>query len=275
MKRWEKFELECCDYLNREMEEHGLCFRKKGGSNSYEGDIEVLRQADELPIGKIETKLCPAQSGQFSISEQDSGYVFSEKNVWPDSLFTEKIIRFINEHFEEFQEVKQKGIPLLCNQKWLTEWVKEHYRRKSTDYIMTSHTLHSYKRIFPIDQIDDMFQVRAVVRRKKSGSRHLPKKEREKAKSDLHLHSQKELFAFKEFISEESKTYTYIESKNPLKTKQLSFGEGYYLSKDKHSEKYYIKKKSGTNNINVVFSLKYKGEKCSGGLEYIEEFLGS
>jgi hypothetical protein len=266
MKRWEKFEIECCDYLNKKNTCQTVYFQNQGGSNAWVSDIDIRRKETDSLVGKVEIKLCPAQSGQFSLTHD---YRFSEKNACPMNEHTQNIIGFIKEHPDLYRHVNKRGIPILCNEAWLYDWVKTHYRQKATAFIMTSTRLHGCKRIVPIDQIEEYFHVRAVVRRKRSGSRHVPIKERSIVCDQLLRHSEKVGFTFT-LGREKRKTFAYIDQ--PMALRDLSFGDGYYLSETR-SNRYYIRKKSNTNNINVVFSLRYKGERKEEGWQYIRNFI--
>lgn len=258
MKRWEQFEEDCCTYLNEQWGGEGVHFVKKGGSNAYDGDIDVVRTLSGKVLGKIETKLCPAQSGQFTLSEEDGRYRYSASNVYPENENAQKIVEWVNENRGDFLRVGQSGIPLTCPQAWLADWVAEHYRKKHVYFVITSSSLSAPKRIVPIHLLQEVFDITAVVRRKKSGSRHLPAKER----TALLLRLAEEA-PVQSVLPKENKTLVYFD-RDP----DPNAVEGYFLSRQS-SGGYYIKKKGTTNGVTLIFSLRLKkevgGQKTKGG----------
>lgn len=275
MKRWETFEEECYDYLQEMLESYKVQVKKQGGTNAYSEDLYVHSVPRDELIGSVETKLCPAQSGQFSLEWEEGTFSFSKANGFPPNQWSDAIIRYLNQDPDRFDTVTQNGIPLRCEEGWFYEWVKEHYRQKATPFIITSDDLGSFKRVVPIEEIERWFSVSGVVRRKKSGSRYVPQKEREHAFWELLLHSEQLGIDIEELEVDGEKVWVSFEDEPLLTYAQCSFGDHYYLSKDPEKERYAMKRKGYTNSPTVVFSLTYIGEKEDGGVYHLKRFFAS
>lgn len=247
-KRWQVFEQQALKYL--EVNYPDKIYNKIGGSNSTKGDIQVFNGSDTY-LYDIEIKLCPCQAGQFVLCDEGSYYSYSQRNKHQENIFSSSIISYINEDFKTFQSVSQRGFPILANEDILYNYLISHFRNKNCKYIITSNSLNSELFFFPIENIPEYLSVNAYLRRKKSGSRKLPKKEFNTALECLqrnHIYSPDNIEIGKELLY-----YSDIS----LDTPNLYFGESYYLSEIKDNL-YKVRKISNTNNPNVIFSLNLK-----------------
>lgn len=262
MKNWEKFELNTLNYLRQNINIKNVFIKGIGGGNSHENDIEIYFKKKKL--FSIETKLSPSQSGQIVIYENNSKYVLSQNMVF-DNKYSNEIIEYLNDNF---QETKINNFELKCSKDLIFRWIKNHYKEKGVFFIITSNSIDDDYSILKIDDIQTKFCVSGILRRKKSGTSHLPKKE---------LNISTELKSFlktknieSEIITEGKKTS--LITNQEIKDEYLYFKENYFLSKTSYNirHKYNLKKRSKTNNLNVVFNLRYIGEGENSGINLLK-----
>lgn len=108
MAIWEKFEIQCTDYLNRKFGTYAR-FIHQGGADSTVSDILV-----ETKRGKsfyIDVKHSPAQCGQFVLLPdlETCTFKYSRQNVNPINRYAEIIIDYMNEDFDAFREAGTAG----------------------------------------------------------------------------------------------------------------------------------------------------------------------
>lgn len=271
MKDWKKFEKEATSYLNERYNSSSLKFENYGGSNSNKADIKVYKNDNH--IFNVEAKLSPSQSGQFVVKIKDDKFVFSSKNVSAKNEYSDKIVEYLNQNFELYNSVEQSSIEIDCPVKLLENWIIRHYKNKDSEFIITSNEVKGFKAIVPIEEVPEYFNVNANLRRKRSGIRHLPKSQREDIKELLEDYLADLDISISQFKPEGKKTSITI-SKS-LSRDERYFGEdNFYLSPDRdENNKYFIKKRSMTNNINVIFSLEYVGSSENSGFETFEEYI--
>lgn len=257
MQNWEKYEINSCKYLNDSISIKNIVFNRKGGSDSNENDIEVLFKGQKL--FSIEAKLSPSQCGQIVLIEDIKGnYEISSKMKYTNP-FSKKIVDKIN-----------RGIDLLPNDIDLFNWVKEHYRSKNSLFFITSTQVNGFNVIKPISNIDECFNVTAVVRRKRSGTRSIPKREHQNVEKELLLHLKKIKIKRFSFIKGGKDLFLIIEEECYLISDDLYFGK-FFLSFTGSGKKYRVKVRATTNNLNVVFSIQYNGVIESSGLNYLND----
>jgi hypothetical protein len=258
MENWKIFENNACNALKEKFRDLPIDFKTTGGSNAFESDIKVLK--DEKPLFSIEAKLSPSQSGQFVLIGNNDVYELSTKTRYETNEFVETIIKHINENKESYILDNQKGTNINLDQAILFSWVKEHYRRKHSHFIITSHQTDGPKAVIPLDEIDKKFTITACLRRKKSGSSNVTKKHMPQALASLQTHMNRLGLAFADngptYIPGKKKHVVFF-NKRITSSSDLSFGGNLYLSP--LDEGYVLKKKSSTNNPNVIFSLNYIG----------------
>ena len=122
----------------------------------------------------IDVKLCPAQCGQFVlIPNRDENHFEYGKNKLKHSKYTDVILDYMNDHFDEFCDAGTKGKEIDLSSDILFGWIKETYLNKGVLFFMPNES------IIPIDRIDQHFDVSAVYRVKKSGSGSVNNKEKE------------------------------------------------------------------------------------------------
>lgn len=247
-KRWQIFEQQSLKYLETKYPNN--VYKIIGGSNSTMGDIQVFNES-HIHLYDIEIKLCPSQAGQFVICDEGTCFSYSKRNKHQQNIYSSSIISYINKNFERFQGVTQSSIPILVNEDILYNYLISHFKNKNCKYIIASNGLNSEIFHFPIEKIPEYLIVNAYLRRKKSGSRKLPKKEYSIASSLLQTS-----YSHLPGIIELGKDLLY-QPDTPLDTTNLYFGDSYYLSEIKENT-YKVRKISKTNNPNVIFSLQIK-----------------
>lgn len=281
MQNWKLFEQEACDYLRSSFKDYPFTFECRGGSDSTLSDICVLKKG--VPLFYIEAKLCPAQSGQFTLSDNisrdgNTTFEYSRENEFPINNYSKQIIQYINRNSSAYSTVKQSGLDLPCSREILFGWVTQHYKSKNSKFIITSKSLKGFKAIVPIDDFGKWFTVTACVRRKKSGTSDVPQYQFDLAK-------QVSRRVFEEELGFKIHNFEVIEGKrgkrlvlNPssnvsLKRNQRYLPDSMYLSKDSSDKnRFIISKRSPTNNITVVFSVNYM-DSSSRGLDELEKEL--
>lgn len=265
MEKWEQFEFNSIEYLNGKLNELGFQCTGTGGKNSNSSDIAILK--DGKFIFNIEAKLSPSQSGQIVIIKKDDNYEISEKSK-SDNSNSKKIIENINVNFETYNKNNPKYFELnLIDKQIIYDWVKEHYTNKKSYFIITSTSLNSFYSIIPIDEINKFFTISGVVRIKRSGTRYVPLKDIDKVKILVDNHFNSIAITNFEISLNDKKLIIKLNNNLKLKSADRYFNE-YYLSPiENYPDEFYIKVRSNTCNLNIVFSLQYIGSKDFFGLD--------
>lgn len=262
MKNWEKYEQLALEYLQKSINIDGISFKREGGFNSNESDIDAFHSI-RGKLFSIEAKLSPSQSGQIVVEDKNNKYDLSDKRKY-NNKYSAKIIDYLNS--DSFVISKNEVDCLNIDESILANWVKEHYSKLGVEYIITSNKLDSFHAILPVSNLDKYFEVGAVLRRKRSGTRHVPIKDRNTAKLDLKKHLSNLNMNECEFSISNKKLLVKINTTTELIKSDLYFGK-YFLSPNGGPNNYIIKVRSGNNKLNIVFNLKYKGVESNIGLD--------
>jgi hypothetical protein len=267
MKDWEKFEIQASKYLSSIINHYDFKVIKTGGSDSTANDIIVLHKGN--PSFSVDAKLSPSQCGQFVLLESnDSEFVLSDKMIY-ENKFTFDIVNKI-----EYNNLKSSSlVKLEIEQSLLIDWIKFHYLNKGVKYLITSTGLNSFHAIIPIKDIGSYFEFSCVLRKKRSGTRGVPKRDRENVLNLLNEHLKNISLENLSIINEDSGIYILKPpTKRSLSRNDLYF-DNYFIS-ESNPKMYEVKVRASTNNPNVVFSLKYKGPNVDFGkkefLDYIK-----
>lgn len=247
MKKWQKFEKDCYDYLNMKYGNEAT-FVYEGGSNSNISDIHATTKD-----GKdfyIEAKKCPAQCGQFVLTpnKENKEFIFSENNATVNNKYSEKIINHMNAFYEQYANAGKKGEKISFNgsEDIFINWIKDMYRQKNVKYFITNNF-----KIVPMEKLSDYFTVEAVYRAKKSGSSNPSKKNINGLIEYLHNNK----FNITDIKMDGKKLYVY--STECLDGLKFLFLENEYMFR-LNDNKIEIRKLSNTCNSNVIFKLKKK-----------------
>lgn len=263
-KNWKIFEEKSKDYLNTELKFSLINVKLGGGSNSIIPDL-ILHDKDDNKLFSIEAKLSPSQAGQIVIQKSNNRISLSEKSKSANK-YSEIIINKLNSDLilTESKLSNYQELDMLDNN-LLSDWIKEHYSNKGSKFIITSSKLESYYAIIPINEIDIFFEIKAIMRHKRSGTVDVPNKEKS--------------IVTKEIIKNLGKTAKFeilgkklILNISDKKIKSNYFGQ-YYFSKIAEN-KFRIVKRSNTNNLNIIFTLKYIGLEENNGLDKLLKCLG-
>lgn len=152
----------------------------------------------------------------------------------------------------KYKDVKQNGIQVNILEEDAFNWIIEHYKNKEVQWLISSNstTLTEMDTLFiPIEEINSYFDVKIVLRRKKSGSQNLPKKEKEVFLKML----RKKGYNY-ESSDWDGKYFKVLISS--LKDEIVEIDR--YLLKKREDNWYRVTKKSLTNNPNILFELKLK-----------------
>ena len=265
MERWKQFEINSSNYLNNVLNIDDIKTSTDGGGNSRETDIKLYHKSNLL--FSIEVKLSPSQSGQFVVKFKNNKFFLSEENHSLNS-YSSKIIEVLNEKKLDYNG---EHLHIDCGDDLCFKWIKNHYLKKGVEFLITSDSIDSFYSIIPLSRINDFFQVSCVIRKKKSGTSDIPIKDRlgveklikEYLKSINHL--------VENIHYDNKKMYLY--TNRVINKSELTVSDSIFLSKQEENFKYRIKKRSSTNNPNVIFSLKYTGDKKNSGLIYFKNHI--
>jgi hypothetical protein len=261
MADWQEFEKNATSFLDKYFKDTNINFVNQGGSDSTTSDIKMYQQNNL--IGTIEAKYIPSQSGQIVVLSDGSKFIFSNgsKNTINDN--TNIIIEHINNNYNYYKNVKTAGLPINVKEEVLFNWVKETYKNKNVSWIVSSNQYNNLSKntvlLIPLEEINQYFNISAVLRRKKSGTAHLAV-----SSETLFIEKLKDIVNEEDYeLSCDGKKYL-LKLKKELDSKYIS--EEYFLSNTNVENEFYVKKRSGTNNPNIVFSLNYKN-----GLDFKDE----
>ena len=238
MKNWELFELECFKYLKKKYPNKKVIYH--GGSDSTKADIQV----DDI---FYECKYCPSQCSQFVVYFCDNIFRYSAKNKNAENKFSRNIINFMNSDIINFsnEAIKNKIIKYPGCEEDFFGCIKEFYRRKNVKYFITNNFL-----IIPLEDIDQYFNVSAVYRAKKSGSR----KPSNKIIDELMVYINSTYNP--ESVSYDGKNLLVNATNNLDKVKFNFNGFDFMFSKVDNS--YVVRQLSKVDNKNVIFSITLK-----------------
>lgn len=256
MDNWEIFEIAATNFLNNYFKSSGVRFDNDGGTNSTVSDIQLFK--DDERIANIEAKYSPSQAGQIVLLFNNDTFVLSEASKNIENDFTHQIIEYMNQNYQTFKDVGTSGISINIDQGILFNWVKQTYQDKGSNWIIAStkyqNLLESDLLLVPIMDIDQYFNISATFRRKRSGTAHLPQSRVEEFKSQFNN------ITTNYTLNKDGKKYKL---KTNINIPSLTISNDYFLSRINQSE-YYVKKRSLTNNANVVFSLVLNETKFQG-----------
>ena len=253
LKRWEVFENDCFYYLNNKYLKQNIEFIKAGKSNSKCSDIKALK--DKKDIFNIEIKMKSSQSSQFALRIENDKFIYSNLNQNNNNEYSKKIIDYLNLNYETYKNINQSNIEINLPSELYKDWINSHYNKLNTKFIITGNK--NNKIILPIESIDKYFKIRCFLRKKKSGSRKLPKSDYDIVEKYI-----------KENIDESFSTFNinkefYIEFDTEIK-KDIKFNiedNLYMLAPCKNNNICIVRKLSNTNNPTVIFSLKLYNDK--------------
>lgn len=266
MENWKKFEIESENFLKNLLQEEGYSVLRKGGNNSNDPDIEILKNGKL--ISKIEVKLSPSQSGQIVVFQEQGK--FRPSNIPKvQNEFTSELIKELNSNPSLSELGMKPVIEIPLKSELIFHWITSHYKSKGVTHLITSSkAMERYFSIVEINEIKNHFKSKATLRIKRSGTRDIPKNNIPKVKIIVSEYLKEIGIKESEYKIENEGKKLYLKTdigtlaKNYIQSK-------YYLSKDKPGS-YIIKIRANTKNLNIIFGLEFKGEKGIGLDDYIK-----
>lgn len=249
-KKWEIFENNCFEYL---IYNYPDCdFIKEGASNSRCSDIKVLN--NKKYYFNIEAKMNSSQTSQFTLNIEKEKFKYSELNKNKNNKYSKEIIKYLNSNYDNYKNINQNSVYIDLSNDLCKKWILSHYKTSDIRFIITGD--NSNKIILPIENIDKYFEIKCFLRRKKSGSRNLPKSNIQVITDyiEKNIDSNFNIFNI-------NKNF-YIEFNNQIE-KDIKFNidnDTYMISPLESKNIYSIRKLGKTNNPTVIFSLKLKNK---------------
>ena len=247
MSIWKDFEIQCTEYLNNKFGAYAT-FIHQGGSNSTIPDILVNTNSGNTFY--IDAKHSPAQCGQFVLlpNLETRTFEYSHQNATPFNPYTEIIIAFMNENFNEFKDAGTSGkdINIPNNSNIFGNWIIQTYKNKGVKFFITN----GYT-ILPIDSFLDYFNVTAKYRIKRSGSSSVGKSRLESVKNYIFSHDY--IITNSHFVGNK----LFVVSPQQLHEQRFLLRGIEYMFSLRENE-YELRRLSNTYNANVIFSIKYK-----------------
>lgn len=263
MRKWENFENEITNYLKEILQEYNVLVKQYGNSDSTIPDIEITFNKNGNKF-YIETKMPASQTSQFVVEIKNNKFVYGNKNRFDSNQYSDEIIKILNENFQLYKNVVQSGMYVPIPETIAFGWIVSNMRNKNVEFIASVDN-DGNKKIFPLEQFNDFFNIKTILRRKKSGSQALAKIYYD----DLEKNLYKKFKGYKyRLYSENGKLFFNI----PLKLSKndcyiisdlLPNKKKYFLS-NKGNNKYEVKITSSTNNPNIIFELSLKDDTDFG-----------
>ena len=256
MKNWKDFETLNVNYLKDNLINLNVDIEKMGDADSTRPDIQIVLK-NNLKKFFIETKMPSSQTSQFVVEIENNRFIYGKKNKFKSNEFSEEIIDILNENFKYYKNVGQSGLEVPVPILIAFGWIISNMKNKNVEFIMSVDN-HNNNVIIPVEKFNEFFNVKTILRRKKSGSTPIPKIYYNDFKTNL----EKNFIDYNPIIfiqgnrlyiklnKELSKNECYIKS-DLLETKR------YYLS-NTGDNVYEVKLTSATNNLNIIFELSAK-----------------
>lgn len=253
---WKKFEKNAAKHLNENIKMPDVIFKSVGESDSGASDVEVF--VSEVLKFSIECKFVPAQSSQFVVKEVNGKFVYSDDNKSSEKG-SKKIIQHMNDNFDSYA-AQSGSVDLTCGPDLMYARVVEQLKVKSI-FFAASESVGRFSEINPlvIDCVENLpkyFDISGVYRHKRSGTSY--------AKAN-------HLGKFKGVIKKGSKFYVH-DPKNLL-PKYPPEDTSIFLPDADETGHRVFKKRSNTNNKNVIFTLKLKAGIKHTDLDILRKYI--
>lgn len=196
-----------------------------GGSDSTKPDILIKDPSGDY---FVEVKMRSAQGAQFLVNLVENTFIFSSAG---DEALAKPLVSIMNKNKDKF---KKSGTHLVTeNQNLCFEYISKYYADKGVKNFATK--INKKWKFTPIEDLLSTYTVTAKYRKKKSGSRSLPKKDDQ---------------YFSSFPLVRKGKRVYINDKNFAKT---YLGDEYYVN-----ENLEIRKLSNRSDSCIIFEFKSK-----------------
>ncbi len=259
MKKWEDFENKMTKYLQEMLHEYDVIVKQYGNADSTIPDIEITINSNNKKF-YIETKMPASQTSQFVVNIKNDKFIYGNTNKFKSNEFSNEIIKILNDNFNLYKNVAQKGMNIPVPEEIAFGWITSNMKNKNVEFIISVDN-NGNKKIFSLDQFNNFFNIKTTLRRKKSGSQNLPKTYYEDFKRHLELKFSN--YKYNLYV-ENNKLFLNLplnlqKNESYLDSDMLPEGKRYFLS-NKDCEKYEVKITSATNNPNIIFELSVKND---------------
>ena len=245
MNTWEQFEKQCTDYLNLKFGDYAK-FLLLGGSNSTV--VDILAKTNNGNAFYIEVKQSPSQCGQFVLipNFKTKKFEYSHLNVSHNNKYSQLIIDYMNDNFDEFSDVDSTGKDIIMpnGSDIFANWITHFYKEKDVKFFISNNFI-----IIPIDNFKYYFYIKAKYRVKRSGSSNVG---RENLSNILEF-IKSQNYCIKDYRFFNDKIFVY--STNNLHKKKFFYNNNEYMFSDRDGI-YEVRKLSNTFNANVIFSIR-------------------
>ncbi len=266
MSGWQEFEYAAADYLNETFGQYAT-FDVRGGADSTTPDILVHTNTGNCFY--IEAKEPLAQCGQFVLIPNmgTSRFDFSIRNKTEINLPTRQIMDFMDSDFDRFSRAGTAGESIVMpnGDAVFAKWIIQYYRDKDVRFFVTSDPYSGTFIIFPINDFPLHFNIEATYRIKKSGSRDVGAKRKQRL-LDFILHNN-----YGVYESRCTRSKLFVCSNQNLDNTTFVFDGLEFMFSRRNSE-YELRLLSQTANANVIFSIsKIAGRRGLSSAEFICE----
>ncbi len=249
MSTWEQFEIDCTRFLMEQFGEYAT-FIHQGRSDSTVPDIKVTTKKNKQFY--IEAKHSPAQCGQFVLlpNVETRQFEYSRLNSTEINEFSQVIVDYMNNNFEEFKEAGTAGKNIEFDncQNVFNNWIIKTYKDKGVKFFITNNNV-----ILPIEEFAEYFNVSAKYRIKRSGSSSVGSGNVDKVTEYL-----KSTFSNIELTTTYDKVFIY--TNDNLHNQRFIIGRNEFMI-SKRENNFEVRKLSDTFNANVIFSIELKTNK--------------
>ncbi len=258
MGDWKEFEKLSVDFLKSNIRNKDISIKHFGNSDSTKSDILVTYNKSGKSF-YIETKMPISQTSQFVVELDDNKFAYGKNNTFKTNEYSEKIIDLLNKNFDYYKNVGKRGMEVSVPPDIALGWIKSNMNNKNVKFVMSKDSKGKIVSI-PLENFNDFFDIKTILRRKRSGTNKLSKKYYDDFIKNIKINFKNNIIKiytknnrlFVKFDMELSKEDCYIES-------DLLLEKRYYLSKiDKNT--YQVKLTSSTNNPNIIFELSANAE---------------
>lgn len=272
---WEAFEIECTDFLNSNFSNTNLKFERKGGSDSTTLDISIIKDLRE--VGKVEAKMPLAQAGQIVALIENNKFVYSKHSKSPNNIYVQCILDHLNSNFETYSQVGTSSMAIDIDSNIFYSRINEYYSSfKKCDYFITQDARTKCKAIFKCEDLEKYFDISCVIRRKRSGTRDLPKKLYNSHIDIISSRLNNKSINVIGKVSESSKLYLDLDTELDSESQYIATDDADIYLSPVSDKTYRVKVQSGTNNPNILFELKLKRNIIENeGIEDFTNYLSS
>lgn len=144
MKKWEDFENEMTKYLQEMLHEYDVIVKQYGNTDSTMPDIEITINSNNKKF-YIETKMTASQTSQFVVDIKNNKFIYGNNNKFKSNGFSDEIIKILNDNFNLYKNVTQKGMNVPVPEEIAFGWIASNMRNKNVEFIISVDNSNVYK----------------------------------------------------------------------------------------------------------------------------------